>query len=171
MNMSDDKTQVYSIYIKASPEKIWEAITQPEWSVKYMYGSLVDYDLKPGGAFIARASEPVKQASREMGYPVPDVMCDGEVVEVDAPKKLVQTWRLTMDESMKAEGFSRVTWELKVIDAQVTKVTVTHEFEQVGSVAVMVTGAVEDTGAGGGWIEVLSGLKTALETGDTLRAG
>ena len=78
-------TQVNRVFIKATPEAIWNAITQPEWSDRYGYGGKVDYDLRPGGAYKAYASEAMKQAGAAGGFPVPDVVVDGEVIEADPP--------------------------------------------------------------------------------------
>jgi uncharacterized protein YndB with AHSA1/START domain len=161
-------TQVYRVYIKATPQAIWDAITKPEWTEQYNYGSRVDYDLRPGGAFNGYPGEAVVKASQEMGYPVPEVMVDGEVIESDPPHRLVQTWRLAMDEGMKAEGFTRLTWEIEPLDDEVTKLTVVHDLEGAPKTASMVAGDHEHEGAGGGWSEVLSGLKTLLETGQPL---
>jgi len=161
-------TQVYRVYIKASPEAIWEAITQPEWTERYNYASRVEYDLRPGGAFRATPSDVMLQAA-SAEFPIPDVLVDGEVIESDPPRKLVQTWRMLMDPDMQAEGFTHLTWEIEPIDDNVTKLTVVHELEGAPTLAFMVAGGREAEGAGGGWNEVLSGLKTVLETGESLR--
>ena len=160
---------MYRVYIKATPEAIWDAITQPEWTEQYNYRSRVDYDLRPGGAFNGHAQRGRDRRLAEMGYPVPEVMVDGEVIEADPPRRLVQTWRMVMDEGMAAEGFTHLTWEIEPVDDTVTKLTVTHDLEGAPVLAVMVGGGREHEGAGGGWNEVLSGLKTLLETGEPLR--
>jgi uncharacterized protein YndB with AHSA1/START domain len=162
-------TQVHSIYIKATPQAIWDAITKPEWSERYNYASRVDYDLKPGGRFQATPSDRMRANAAETGFPVPDILVDGEVLEADPPRKLVQTFRMLMDPEMEAEGFTRLTWEITPIDDTVTKLTVVHELDGAPKLAVVVGGEREVEGAGGGWIEVLSGLKTVLETGESLR--
>src|SRR6266568_4718102 len=90
-------TQVYRVYIKATPQAIWDAITKPEWVAKYGYGGTCEYDLRPGGAYRAFPSDDMRKASAEMGFPCPDVIVDGEVVEAEPPHKLVQTWRMLMD--------------------------------------------------------------------------
>lgn len=158
MTASDTKvtTQVYRVYIKATPQAVWDAITKPEWSQRYGYGGFVEY-------------EAMKKASAEMGLPVPDVTVDGEVIESDPPRKLVQTWRMLMDEALAAEGFTRLTWEIGEIEEGVSSLTVTHELEGAPKLAALLAGEQESTGAGGGWNEVLSGLKTVLETGEALR--
>ena len=156
-------TQVYRVYIKAAPEAVWEAITQPEWTEKYGYGGLSEYDMRPGGAFVTRASAAMK------AYPgVPDIIIDGEVIEADPPHKLVQTWRMLMDAEMAEEGFTRLTHELLETQPGVTRLTVIHELENAPKLAVITRGDGESQGAGGGWAWMLSDLKSLLETGKTL---
>ncbi len=157
-------TQVYRVYIKATPEAIWDAITKPEWTERYGYGGSADYDLRPGGAFKVHASEEFLAAGAR------EVVVDGEIVEADPPRKLVQTWRMVMDEGMSAEGFTRLTYEISEGQAGVSKLTLTHELGTAEKLAVLVSGGSEDTGAGGGWSWVLSDLKTLLETGKSLAA-
>ncbi|MEP6973611.1 MAG: SRPBCC family protein [Actinomycetota bacterium] len=159
-------TQVYRVYIKASPQAIWDAITTPEWSERYGYGGRVEYDLRPGGTYRAFASDDMKKARAEMGgAPTPDVIVDGEVVESDPPRRLVQTWRMLMDPETEAEGFTRLTYEIAETNHGVSKLTLTHELEGAPRLALFVAGGMESAGAGGGWAEVLSDLKTLLETG------
>jgi uncharacterized protein YndB with AHSA1/START domain len=155
-------TQVYRVYIRATPEAIWDAITKPEWSQRYGYGGSVEYDLRPGGAYRALTSDEMRAAG------APEVAVDGEVIEADAPRKLIQTWRMVMDEQMAAEGFTRLTYEITQGEGGVTKLTVTHELEGAPQLATMLSGGMEDVGAGGGWSWVLSSLKTLLETGEEL---
>jgi uncharacterized protein YndB with AHSA1/START domain len=162
-------TQIYRVYIKATPEAIWDAITEPEWSQRYGYGGRVDVDLRPGGSFRVIASDEMKKAGAEMGFPTPDVVVDGEVVESDPPRRLVQTWRMLMDPQVAAEGFTRLTFEIQEVQPGVSKLTVIHDLEGAPKLAVLVAGGREHEGAGGGWAEVLSGLKTLLETGEGLR--
>ncbi len=155
-------TQVYRVYIKATPQAVWDAITKPEWSERYGYGGRVEYDLRPGGVYRAHASEEF------LAVGSPEVVVDGEVIVADEPRKLVQTWRMCMDEAMRDEGFTRLTHEIEEIDGGVTKLTVTHELEGAPLLSVLLSGAQEDTGAGGGWAWVLSDLKSLLETGHPL---
>lgn len=155
-----DAIQIYAVYIKATPEAIWEAITKPEWSQQYGYGGLVDYDLRPGGTFRMRADDAMKE------YPgVPEVIVDGEVIESDPPRKLVQTWRMLMDAD-NVEDFTTLTYEIAQSGRPgVAKLTVTHDLTNAPGLAALVAGGRESEGAGGGWNEVLSGMKTLLETG------
>ena len=156
----DKATHVYQVYIKATPEAIWEAITKPEWTQKYGYRSIAEYDLRPGGSYRGLATPEFQQ----MG--MPDVVVDGEVIESDPPRRLVHTWRFLWDDNVRAEGPTRVTFEIKPGDQGVSSLTVTHELENAPITTAQITGAIE--GAGGGWAYVLSDLKTLLETGSSL---
>ena len=91
-------TQVYRVYIKATPQAIWEAITNPDWTERYGYGGRGEYELRPGGKYVGYTSE----AMRTVGSP--DIAIDGEVIEADPPHKLVQTWRMVMDPELESEG-------------------------------------------------------------------
>jgi len=148
--------QINRIYIRATPQAIWDAITKPEWTEKYGYGGRVEYDLRPGGAFRSIANQEMQKAG------MPEVVVDGEVIESDPPSKLVQTWRAAWD----TEPATRLSYEISAKANGVTCLTVTHELDGAPNTAAMVAGSVE--GAGGGWAEVLSDLKTLLETGTSL---
>jgi uncharacterized protein YndB with AHSA1/START domain len=155
--------QTYRAYIKARPQAIWDALTQPKWTLKYGYAPVVDYDLRAGGAFRAHSNEGLRRLPN-----TPEVITDGEVLEVSAPRKLVQTWRMLMDPSLAAEGFTRLTFELQPVRGGVTRLTVTHDLTGAPTLAALVSGEWESQGAGGGWPEIISGLKTLLETGTQL---
>jgi len=155
-------TQVHRVYIRATPEAIWAAITTPEWSARYGYGGLVEYDLRPGGAYKAHASEEFLAAG------APEVVVDGEVIESDPPRRLVQTWRMLMDPAMEAEGFTQLTHEIEPMEDGVTKLTVIHDLAGAPQLYALLDGQSEDQGAGGGWAWVLSDLKSLLETGKPL---
>jgi uncharacterized protein YndB with AHSA1/START domain len=157
-------TQVYRVYIKATPQAIWDAITKPEWTERYGYGGRADYDpgLKPGATYRGFTSD----AMRSMG--APEVGVDGEVVEVDPPHKLVMMWRMVMDEAMASEGFSRLTYEIGEGKGGISKLTLIHELEGKPQLSLLMSGGMEDSGAGGGWSWVLSDLKTLLETGSSM---
>jgi uncharacterized protein YndB with AHSA1/START domain len=153
--------QVYRVWIKATPQAIWDAITKPEWTDRYGYTGLADYDLRPGGAFRVVAGDAMEKA----GFT--GTMVDGEVIEADPPRKLVQTWRLLMDPELEAEGFTRVTYEIEEADGS-TRLTVIHDLDGAPKLAPMVSGELSGTGAGGGWAWILSDLKSLLETGAPL---
>jgi uncharacterized protein YndB with AHSA1/START domain len=160
-----ETTQVYRVWIKTSAERIWAAITDPEWSSRYAYAAPVSYELKPGGAFSAAATPEMREFAEANGFSVPDTIIDGEVVEAEPPHRLVQTWRMLMDPSTAAEPFTRLTYEITPSRTQpgVCKLTVTHELVGAPATAAMV-GGTEDGAAGGGWAWILSDLKTLLET-------
>jgi uncharacterized protein YndB with AHSA1/START domain len=161
-------TQVHRVYIKASPDAIWDAITEPDWTERYGYGGRATYDLRPGGSFRVLASQEIKDGQAARGLPVPDAAVDGEVIEADRPHRLVQTWRLLLDPATEAEGFTRLTYEIEETTAGVTRLTVIHELDGAPQLAALVAGEREAEGAGGGWDWVLSGIKTLLETGGPL---
>jgi uncharacterized protein YndB with AHSA1/START domain len=168
MTTSATTVKVHRVYIKTTPQKIWDAITRPEWTERYGYTGRSEFDLRPGGAHRATASEAMRKAGVEMGYDIPEVVCDGEVLEADPPRRLVHTWRMLMDPDMAAEGFTRLTWEIEETGPGVCKLTVTHDVTGAPKLEAMVDGENEAEGAGGGWAWVLSDLKSLLETGNPL---
>jgi uncharacterized protein YndB with AHSA1/START domain len=151
-----NETQVHRVFIKASPEQVWDAITDPKWNARYGYRCQGDYDLRPGGAYRVLASDEMK------GMGSLDVIIDGEVLESDPPRKLVQTWRALFTPETTAEGFTKLTWEI-VEQYGTTRLTLTHELVGAPLTAVQVSGELDN--AGGGWPFILSDLKTMLETG------
>jgi uncharacterized protein YndB with AHSA1/START domain len=158
-------TQVYRVYIKASAQAIWDAITRPEWTARYGYTGLVAYDLRPGGAYQVRATKEFKAASLAQGHDIPEVIIDGEVLEADPPHRLVTTFRMLMDPTTAGEPATRVTHEITDIGNGVCSLTVIHELAGAPTLAMIVGGQFEAEGAGGGHAWVLSDLKTLLETG------
>ena len=161
-------TQVYCVYIKATPEAIWQAITDPEWTNRFGYGGYARYDLRPGGRFEHEPNADMTAGAEAAGFPCPDVIIDGEVLEVDAPRLLKTTWRFLMDPVAAAEGFTTVTHEIRPVDGGYCALTVTHECEGAPTVALMIAGQLGDgdeASRGGGHAWILSDLKTLLETG------
>jgi uncharacterized protein YndB with AHSA1/START domain len=154
-------TQVYEIYIRASPQAIWDAITSPEWTVKYAYKGAVDFELRPGGAYRAHSTAEMKS------FGLPDVVVDGVVEEADPPRKLVHTYRFLFSEANKAEGFTRVTWEIEKVSAGFSRLTVIHELKGAPIMANMVASKFSEQGTGG-WAWILSDMKSLLETGSTM---
>ena len=161
-------TQVHRIYIKAGAQAIWEAITNPEWTNRYGYTGFAHYDLRPGGLYQVRAGEEFKAAAAAQGNQLPDVIIDGEVIEADAPHRLVTTFRMLMDPDVAGEGFSRITHEISEKAGGFCSLTITHELAEHPKLAALVSGSLEEFGAGGGWPWILSDLKSLLETGSTL---
>jgi uncharacterized protein YndB with AHSA1/START domain len=137
--------KVYEIYIKTTPERLWEAITSSELRQKYNFGVGVESDWSPGSPY-------------EATHPrVPALLSEGENLEVDPPRRLVQSFRALWSDDVKREGTSRVTWEIEEV-ADSCRLTVTHD--QLSEHA--------NSELYGGWPMILSGLKTLLETGETL---
>lgn len=158
-------TQMYRVYIKASPEAVWEAITQKDWTARYGYPGWNEYDLRVGGTF--RAVMPAEMVGT-MG--VPETGADGEITELDPPHRLVQTWRFRFMPDQEAEGFHEVSWDLHPEHGGVTRLTVTHDVTDAPVTAAMITGDENIGEGGGGWAWVLSDLKTLLETGGPLES-
>ena len=141
--------KVYEIYIKTTPERLWQAITDPQLRAKYSFGFAVYSDWKVGSRHQARTTDVTVSPGVEIA--------DGENIEVDPPRRLVQTLRALWSEDVKAEGYSRVTWEIEPVGDS-CRLTVTHDQLRAGANAELY----------GGWPMILSGLKTLLETGETL---
>jgi uncharacterized protein YndB with AHSA1/START domain len=154
--------QVHRVYIRASAQAIWDAIVDPTWNGRYGYQAPGEYELRPGGAYRALPSEPMKAGG------APDVIIEGEIISIDPPHRLVQTWRALFNPTMAAEGPTRLTWEIdEIADGGVCRVTVTHELDDAPMTAAQVGGQIEE--AGGGWDMILSDLKTLLETGSSFQ--
>jgi len=137
--------KVFEIYIRTTPERLWEAITDPEIRAQYNFGAGVTCDWKPGSHYEMAVAEPRL------------VLGEGEVLEVDPPRRLVQTMTALWSDDVKAEGPSRITWEIEPI-ADSCRLTVTHDQLREGANDELY----------GGWPMILSGLKTWLETGERL---
>jgi uncharacterized protein YndB with AHSA1/START domain len=159
--------QRYRIWVEATPERVWQALTDPAENGRYGYGAPGEFELRPGGTYRSHATDAMQEAAAEMGVDCPDVVVDGEVLEATPPRRLVQTWRMLMDPGTAAEGFSRLTYDIAGPGPDgAVRLTVSHELTGKPRLAAMVAG-VEDLGApgGGGWAWLLSDLKTYLETG------
>jgi len=150
-------TQVFRVHIKATPEQVWAAITTPEWTERYGYRTASEYDLRPGGTFRSLANDGMK------AFGAPDVVVEGEVVEADPPRRLVQTWRMLFEPGQAAEPFTRVTWEIDELPGGLARLTVVHDVEGAPLHAALISG--ETLQGGGGWPFILSDLKSLLETG------
>jgi len=140
--------QVYQVFIKATPEQVWDAITKPEFTTRYFYGSELESSFEPGARYVQWAPE------RER------VWVEGEVLESQPPRRLVHTWLSLFDDDSAQEQPSRVSWDIEPQEGGVTKLTVVHD---------LLEGAPKTAeSVSGGWSYVLSGLKTLLETGKPL---
>jgi uncharacterized protein YndB with AHSA1/START domain len=137
--------KIFEIYIKTTPERLWEAIVTPEIRAKYSFGVRQTSDWTPDSRYEASA--------REGAVPI----SEGVNLEVDPPRRLVQSMVALWGEDVKAEGTSRVTWEIEPIGDS-CRLTVTHDQLREGANEQLY----------GGWPMILSGLKTWLETGELL---
>jgi len=158
--------KVFEIYIKATPERIWEAITDPAIRAKYNFGAGAVSDWRPGSPIVVSAHGGTIELN------------DGVILEADPPRRLVHTMRALWSDAVKGEGYSRVAWEIEPVTAEFARentsaagarpdprpggdscrLTVTHDQLREGANAELY----------GGWPMVLSGLKTWLETGELL---
>ncbi|WP_421742444.1 ArsR/SmtB family transcription factor [Cellulomonas sp.] len=155
---------VNRIWIKADAATVWKAITSPEWNARYGYKSPSTFDLTPGGAFTTLPSADMVA----YGTPADQPILDGEVVEVVENSRLVLTWRTLWDDEARAEGFTRLTYELEPRGEGVTQLTLVHDVTDAPRTAALISGDLPEFG--GGWPQILSDLKTLLETGASLEA-
>lgn len=143
--MEHTMEKVFEIYIRTTPERLWEAITTPEIRSKYHFGCTIESDFTAGSRF-------------EMAHPGAEgLLGEGENLDVDPPRRLVQTMRALWGPDVIAEGTSRVTWEIEQVGDS-CRLTVTHDRLRDGANEELF----------GGWPMILSGLKTWLETGELL---
>src|SRR5918994_1795003 len=138
--------QVFEIYIKTTPERLWEAITDSEMRQKYTFGVGISSDWKAGSSY-------------EAVHPRAGIrISEGENLEVDPPRRLVQSFTALWSDEVKSEGASRVTWEIEPVGDDSCRLTVIHDELREDANEELY----------GGWPQILSGLKTLLETGETL---
>ena len=161
-NPNSSAIQVHRVFIKATPEAIWDALTRPELIERYGYLSRAQYDLRAGGKFQAFAN------AQQKNYGAPDVIIDGEVIEIQPQRKLVQTWHPLFDAVTRAEPPTRLTHEIEPLPQGYCRVTLTHDVTTAPSLVDVVSGA--NPQAGGGWPFILSDLKSMLETGRAMAA-
>jgi uncharacterized protein YndB with AHSA1/START domain len=132
-------TQVYQLYIRATPDQVWDAITKPEHIERYFHGCRLDGSIVAGGRWIARSPDGSK------------LWIDSAIVEFDPPRRLVHAWRALYDDELALEGESRVAWEIEAQDDGTCLLTVVHDrLEDAPKTAAGVAGA--------GWMHILSGL-------------
>ena len=161
------EVQVSRVYIKASADAIWTALTDPEWTNRYGYTGYTNYDLRPGGTLNVVPSPEFRAEVEASGYPCPDLLIDGEVIEADAPHKLVTTWRMLMDPTTSAEPMTTITYEIKQYEG-FCSLTVAHDVTGAPATAAMIRGDGDAAQGGGGHPWILSDLKSLLETGSVL---
>src|SRR5690348_838649 len=138
---------VYTIYIAATPEKVWQALTSPEFSQKYFFGNSVEVELRVGGAFVVRTPDGALHIS-------------GEVFECDPPKKLTVTFNVNWPELIEKLGPTLVTYAIEPAGDAV-KLTMTESHDRPLSDDIL-------SGGRQGWPAILSSLKSLLETGQPM---
>jgi uncharacterized protein YndB with AHSA1/START domain len=141
----DGMEKVFEIYIKTTPERLWEAITNQELRQRYSFGVGVHSDWAQGSAY--------QSVHQQAGIAI----AEGENLEVDPPNRLVQSFTALWSDDVKSEGTSRVTWDIEQVEDS-CRLTVTHDQLREGANDELY----------GGWPMILSGLKTLLETGEDL---
>jgi uncharacterized protein YndB with AHSA1/START domain len=139
-------TFVYVTYIRTTPEKLWGALTDPEFMKQYWFGMIQECEWKPGALWTMKFSDG-------------RVSDTGEVLEIDPPNRLVLKWRNEFRAELKIEGYSRCVYELEQ-DGDVTRLTITHSIEHDRAKFIEAVS--------GGWPRVLSSLKSLVETGSSL---
>jgi uncharacterized protein YndB with AHSA1/START domain/biotin operon repressor len=143
--LENSMEKVFEIYIRTTPERLWEAITDSEIRGKFHFGNWIHSDWTPGSRF-------------EIGNPgAPGLSGEGENIEVDPPRRLVQSMVALWGDDVKREGTSRVTWEIEPVGDS-CRLTLTHDQLREDANPQIY----------GGWPMILSGLKTWIETGQTL---
>jgi uncharacterized protein YndB with AHSA1/START domain len=143
-----DSRFVYVTYIRTTPEKLWNALTKPEFTRQYWFESQHDCQWQPGAPW---------QLKTTSGY----LVNSGEVVEIEPGRRLVLSWRAEFNPELRAEGHSRVTFELDQ-QGDMVKLTVIHEIDRPDSKLVKTFS--------GGWPLLLASLKSLLESGEPLAA-
>ena len=138
---------VYVTYIRTTPEKLWDALTKPEFTRKYWFGSALESSWEQDSSWHLKSSHDGRLTD------------SGKVVEIDKPRRLVLSWRNEFVPEMTAEGYSRATFELEQ-QGDTVKLTVTHEIDKKGSKLIQ--------GVSGGWPIILASLKSLLETGESI---
>jgi uncharacterized protein YndB with AHSA1/START domain len=137
---------VYVTYIRTTPEKLWRALIEPEFTRKFWVNTAQESEWKPG-------------ASWKILTPDGRVADSGEVLEIEPPRQLVLKWRNEFRPELRAEGYSRLTYELEK-EGKSVKLTVIHEIEKEGSKFIQAVST--------GWPHILASLKSLLETGESL---
>jgi uncharacterized protein YndB with AHSA1/START domain len=135
---------VYVTFIRTTPEKLWTALTDPHFIRQYWFGMTIDCAWRKGAPW-------------KMSYPDGRVTDTGEILEIDPPRRMVIRWQHEMRPEIKAEGPGRCTLELEPVTGAV-KLTITHEIERPDSKLI--------SAVSGGWPQILSNLKSLLETGE-----
>jgi len=139
---------VYVTYVRTTPQKLWEALTTPEFMKQYWFGVTAETDWQPGSPW-------------KLTLPDGRVADTGEILEAEPMKRLVIKWRNEFRPELKAEGYTRCTMEIEQ-DGDIAKLSIVHEIDVADSKTIAAVS--------GGWPRILSNLKSLLETGAVLSA-
>ena len=148
MSTTDRSSFVYVTFIRTTPEQLWEALTDPQFTREYWFGMTVECGWTKGSPW-------------RLIFPDGGVADSGEILEIDPPRRMVIRWQNEWKPELKAEGPGRCTFELEPVGSAV-KLTVTHQIDRTDSKLI--------TAVSGGWPQVLSNLKSLLETGERVLA-
>lgn len=146
MKNSPQSRFVYVIYIRATAERLWAALTTPEFMYQYWLGFRTEAEWKVGGAW-------------KRFFPDGRTADSGEITEFEPLKRLGIRWRHESSPELKAEGWSLCTMDIELSEGA-AKLTLTHSIERDKSKLI--------SAVSGGWPQILSNLKSLLETGATL---
>ena len=149
MSNATQSTFVYVTYIRTTPERLWSALTTPEFMRQYWFGCHIETDWKRGSQW-------------RLEFKDGRVADGGTIVEIDPPKRLVLEWRNEWSPDLNAEGTARCTMDLEPADGAV-KLTITHAMAKSQSKLIEAVS--------GGWPKILSNLKSLLETGEVVMKG
>jgi uncharacterized protein YndB with AHSA1/START domain len=145
--MTMDKSEfVYVTYIRTTPEKLWSALTSPDFMKEYWFGMHFETDWKAGSSW-------------RLIFPASRIADKGEIVEIDPPRRLVLKWRNEFRPELKAEGAASCTIQLEPM-ADAVKLTISHVMDRSPSKLIEAVSS--------GWPRILSNLKSILETGDVV---
>lgn len=136
-------TFIYVIFIRTTPERLWTALTSPQWTRQYWFGMSQESSWQPGAPW-------------RLVFPDGRIADTGEILEIDPPRRLLLKWRNEFRPELKAEGYSRCSIELEPVGGAV-KLSITHSLEKEGAELIAAVS--------GGWPRILSNLKSLLETG------
>ncbi len=139
---------VYVTYVRTTPEKLWQALLEPEFTRQFWVGTWLECEWKVGAPW-------------KLMIPDGRVADSGAVLEIDPPRRLVLSWRNEFKPEMREDGHSRMTYVLEP-QGEVVKLTVLHESAKPDSKLI--------EGVSKGWPLILSSLKSLLETGESLEA-
>ena len=155
---------IYRIEIRASAERIWTAVTDPEWTVRYGYRGRVQIEPRIGGTYAVHKPAGLRVMTERGPAPAPDMLIQGVVTKFDPPHRLGVRMRFLVDPFTAAEPETHVLYEIDELDGERCSLTIVHDLTGAPRLATIVSGDFRDLGAGGGHPLLLAELKALLET-------